>query len=102
MRVADLMPDAPARIEALLADELAGATPRIRADFAAARIAPEPVEVQFSGGIFQDCWAVTRADSRYRVIWLPMAGYFALCVEGQFGPLDIGVHGPALACFASV
>jgi hypothetical protein len=102
MRVADLMPDAPARIEALLAAEMARADPATRAEFDAARIPPEPIEVQFSGGIFQDCWAVTRAGSRYRVIWLPLAGYFALCVEGQFGPLDIGVHGPALACFASV
>jgi hypothetical protein len=108
MRVADLMPDAPELVEGLLASEIAGfdtSSPiaaRILADFTASRIPPEPVEVQFSGGIFQDCWAVTRADARYRVIWLPMAGYFALCVEGQFGPLDIGVHGPALSCFASV
>jgi hypothetical protein len=108
MRVADLMPDAAAMAAGLVDLEIArfdAATPaaaRTLADFAAARIPPEPVEVQFSGGIFQDCWAVTRPGGRYRVVWLPMAGYFSLCVEGQFGPLDIGVHGPALSCFASV
>ena len=107
-RPADLMHDAPARIEALIADEIARHpidSYQARAtldDFLAARIAPEPVEVQFSGGIYLDCWAVTRSNGRYTVVWLPLAGYFALCVDGQFGPLDIGVHGPAIACFASV
>ncbi len=98
------MSDAPSRIEGLLATELAAAGPDhpYLLDFHAARIPPEPVEVQFSGGIFMDCWAVTRSNGRYTVVWLPMAGYFALCVDGQFGPLDIGVHGGALACFASV
>jgi len=108
LRPADLMPDAPARIEAAIADELAAyapATPAARAtlaEFLAARIPPEPVEVQFSGGIFLDCWAVTRSNGRYTVVFLPLADYFALCVDGQFGPLDIGVHGGALACFSSV
>lgn len=108
LRQADLMPDAPARIEAMIAAEVANHpvdTAQGRTtldDFLAARIPPRPVEVQFSGGIFLDCWAVTRSNGRYSVVWLPMAGYFALCVDGQFGPLDIGVHGPAIACFASV
>lgn len=107
-RPADLMPDAPARIAALIDAEVAQFptdTAQARAtldDFLAARIPPEPVEVQFSGGIYLDCWAVTRSNGRYTVVWLPLAGYFALCVDGQFGPLDIGVHGPAIACFASV
>lgn len=104
MRLADLMPDAPARIEAALAAELAQvpADHPWLADFRAARIPPEAVEVQFSGGIFLDAFAVTRSNGRYTVVWLPMAETFALVVDGQFGPLDIGVHGPALACFASV
>lgn len=104
MRLADLMPDAPARIERRLADELARVPPGDPhlPDFLAARIRPEPVEVQFSGGIFLDAFAVTRSNGRYTVVWLPNADTFALTVDGQFGALDIGVHGPALACFASV
>jgi hypothetical protein len=104
MRLADLMPDAPARIEAVLETELAqvAANHPHLPDFLAARIAPEPVEVQFSGGIFLDAFAVTRSNGRYTVVWLPMAETFALAVDGQFGPLDIGVHGPALAVFSSV
>ncbi|MCC6001772.1 MAG: hypothetical protein JJU19_13055 [Pararhodobacter sp.] len=107
-RMADLMRDAPARIEAMIAAEIDTfdtTTPAARAtldDFLAHRIAPEPVEVQFSGGIYLDCFAVTRSNGRYTVVWLPLAGYFALCVDGQFGPLDIGVHGPAIAVFSSV
>lgn len=104
MRLADLMPDAPARIERRLAEELAAAPaddPYLP-DFLAARIPPEPVEVQFSGGIFLDAFAVTRSNGRYTVVWLPNADTFALTVDGQFGALDIGVHGPALAVFSSV
>lgn len=98
------MPDAPGRIERRLADELARVPPDDPhlPDFLAARIRPAPVEVQFSGGIFLDAFAVTRSNGRYTVVWLPNADTFALTVDGQFGALDIGVHGPALACFASV
>ena len=63
---------------------------------------PRPITVQFSGGIWQTCWSVTRSDGSYSVYYLPSAGYFSLCVDSDFGPLDIGVHGPALGCFASV
>ena len=63
---------------------------------------PRPVTVIFAGGIEQTCWSVSRGDGTYRVIYLPTAGYFSLCVESDFGPLDIGVHGPALGCFGSV
>jgi hypothetical protein len=63
---------------------------------------PRPVTVNFSGGITQTCWSVTRTNGTYRVIYLPTAGYFSLCVESDFGPLDIGVHGPAIDCFGSV
>lgn len=64
----------------------------------------EPIEitVNFSGGIRQKCWAITRSDGDYRVVFLPRAGYFSLCVESDFGPLDIGVHGSAIGCFSSV
>ncbi len=70
--------------------------------FRAALRVPREVTVNFSGGIVQKCWSVTRSNGDYRVIYLPSAGYFSLCVESDFGPLDIGVHGEAMACFASV
>mgnify|MGYP000674037959 CR=1 FL=1 len=63
---------------------------------------PREVTVNFSGGITQTCWSVAKGDGDYRVIYLPTAGYFSLCVESDFGPLDIGVHGSALGCFGSV
>jgi hypothetical protein len=98
----------PAQIEAMLdAEEAAydiapaGATQTLAA-FRAARRRPRLVTVNFSGGITQKCWSVTRTNGDYRVIYLPLAGYFSLCVESDFGPLDIGVHGPAIACFNSV
>ncbi len=70
--------------------------------FRTALVTPYETTVNFSGGITQTCWTVTRTDGAYRVVYLPLAGYFALCVESDFGPLDIGVHGPAMGCFASV
>ncbi len=71
-------------------------------DFEAHLQPPEPVVVNFSGGFAQDCWAVTRPNGPYQVIYMPSAGYFSLCVSSQFGPLDIGVHGQAIECFGSV
>ena len=65
-------------------------------------VEPRLVTVNFSGGITQKCWNVTRSNGMYRVIFLPTAGYFSLCVESDFGPLDIGVHGDAIGCFGSV
>ncbi len=63
---------------------------------------PRLITVNFSGGMRQRCWAITRSDGTYRVVFLPRAGYFSLCVESDFGPLDIGVHGSAIGCFSSV
>ncbi|MDF1726843.1 MAG: hypothetical protein P1U53_03735 [Sulfitobacter sp.] len=101
--------DLPAHIEALIEAELAEARNsddpvlrRTAEDFVAKRRRPRKVSVNFSGGITQSCWSVSRGDGTYRVIYLPTADYFSLCVESDFGPLDIGVHGPALACFGSV
>lgn len=98
-----------AHIERLLAAELAEALAspdRVRRatarQFQELRRPPREVTVTFSGGITQTCWSVSRGDGTYRVIYLPTAGYFSLCVESDFGPLDIGVHGPALGCFGSV
>ena len=54
------------------------------------------------GGLVQVCWAVTRPNGPYQVIYMPRAGYFSLCVASAFGPLDIGVHGAAIECFGSV
>ncbi|MDE4133278.1 hypothetical protein PXK00_09150 [Phaeobacter sp. QD34_3] len=70
--------------------------------FRAALCEPEAVTVNFSGGLTQECWAVTHPNGDYRVIYLPLAGYFSLCVDSVFGPLDIGVHGHAIGCFSSV
>ena len=58
--------------------------------------------VNFSGGITQTCWSVTKSDGDYQVIYMPRAGYFSLCVASAFGPLDIGVHGKAIDVFGSV
>ncbi|MDK3016289.1 hypothetical protein [Pseudodonghicola flavimaris] len=98
----------PGEIEALIAREIAGydgtapGAAATLAAFRAARHAPRPITVNFSGGITQTCWSVTRTDGDYQVIYLPTAGYFSLCVESVFGPLDIGVHGDAIGCYASV
>jgi len=70
--------------------------------FRAACCKPCEVTVNFSGGVRQKCWAGTRTDGDYRVVYLPREGYFSLCVESDFGPLDIGVHGSAIGCFSSV
>ncbi|SPF81894.1 hypothetical protein [Pseudoprimorskyibacter insulae] len=73
------------------------------ADFMRLRVRnPAKISVQFSGAIIQKCWTVTRSNGSYQVIYLPTADYFSLCVNSDFGPLDIGVHGSALNCFASV
>ncbi|TMM51144.1 hypothetical protein [Sulfitobacter sabulilitoris] len=99
----------PERIAALIEAELAAAELgddpilcRTAQAFRRVQRRPRAVTVNFSGGITQTCWSVTRGDGDYRVIYLPTAGYFSLCVESDFGPLDIGVHGPALGCFGSV
>ena len=96
------------RIERLIRAEVSAAPTATRTEratlaaFEAACVRPFETTVNFSGGMTQTCWTVTRTDGAYRVVYLPRAGYFALCVESDFGPLDIGVHGPALGCFASV
>lgn len=99
----------PDRISALIDAELGEATSGpdaiLRKTAAAMRSVlcpPRQVTVNFSGGITQTCWSVMRGDGDYRVIYMPVAGYFSLCVESGFGPLDIGVHGSALGCFGSV
>lgn len=74
----------------------------IKEAFLQARVHPSPITVNFSGGIRKICWNITKSDGTYRVVFLPVQGYFALCVDSDFGPLDIGVHGSALGCFGSV
>ncbi|GFE50646.1 hypothetical protein So717_23990 [Roseobacter cerasinus] len=94
-----------ALVEAELAQALAGTDMGLRKTAEMMRevlCPPRKTRVNFSGGITQDCWSVTRGDGDYRVVYMPLAGYFSLCVESDFGPLDIGVHGPALGCFGSV
>ena len=96
------------RIEAMIAEEIVEAPIGTQTEcntlvaFQSALVEPFETTVQFSGGMTQRCWSVTRTDGSYRVVYLPLAGYFSLCVESDFGPLDIGVHGSALGCFASV
>mmetsp|Transcript_29336 Transcript_29336/g.57083 ORF Transcript_29336/g.57083 Transcript_29336/m.57083 type:complete len:108 (+) Transcript_29336:1345-1668(+) len=96
------------RISAQIASEIAEAPSDTTSNrgtlraFRAALVRPFETTVNFSGGLTQRCWTVTRTDGTYRVVYLPLAGYFSLCVDSDFGPLDIGVHGPALGCFASV
>jgi hypothetical protein len=72
------------------------------AAFRAALIKPAPITVNFSGGLVQECWSVTRSDGKYFVIYLPSAGYFSLVIETGFGPVDMGVHGRAIDCFNTV
>lgn len=98
-----------ARVTRLVDGELAGYAVRDRGDrllleeFARLRVKrPRPITVNFSGGLTGICYSVTRSDGDYSVLYMPAAGYFSLCVDSVFGPLDIGVHGPALGCFASV
>jgi hypothetical protein len=98
----------PEQIKGLIAREIAEFQVMDRAgrmtleEFRAALREPRPVRVNFSGGFVRRCWSVTRSNGDYRVIYLPDAGYFSLCVESDFGPLDIGVHGNAIGCFGSV
>lgn len=101
--------DIPGRIAALLAAEVAAFDTATRsraetlADFQRKRVRRHrAVTVNFSGGITQTCWTVTRSNGCYSVIYLPTADYFSLCVDSDFGPLDIGVHGRAIDCFSSV
>ena len=72
------------------------------AEFLDLRIQSEKVIVNFSGGIQKECWRVTQSNGSYSVIYMPEAGYFSLCVDSALGPLDIGVHGPAIRCFSSI
>jgi hypothetical protein len=71
-------------------------------EFRDAMIEPEEVEVLFCGGMVETCFAVTRSDGAYRVIYLPWAGLFSLAVESKYGPVDIGVHGDAMAVFGAI
>jgi len=95
-------------VEAIIDREVAefdASTPSAAATLAAfkdARRKPKLVTVNFSGGITSKCFAVTWTNGDYRVVYLPTAGYFSLCVESDLGPLDIGVHGSAIACYGSV
>ena len=95
----------PERIDLMIQSELSEASlegASLLEAFQSARCKPHEITVNFSGGITQRCWRVTRSDGDYSVVYMPLAGYFALCVDSDFGPLDIGVHGPALGCFGSV
>ncbi|MEM8693915.1 MAG: hypothetical protein AAGG57_18840 [Pseudomonadota bacterium] len=70
--------------------------------FRAALIEPALTPVNFGGGVTRRCWTVTRVKGDYRVVYIPLAGHFSLCVESDSGPLDVGVHGTAIGCYCSV
>ncbi len=102
-------PDHAETVLRLVGAEIAGfdttlpADAALLAEFRAMQVKrPRPITVTFPGGLMQTCWSVTRSDGAYSVLYLPRAGYFTLCVDSDFGPLDFGVHGPALGCFGSV
>jgi len=93
------------RIEDVIRLELSeemGPNAQLIAAFTAVRCTPYEVTVQYSGGLMQRCWQVTRSDGDCAVVYMSRAGYFALCVTSAVGLLDIGVHGPVLGCFGSV
>ncbi len=71
-------------------------------EFSAALIPPRKITVNFAGGFTQPCYLVARPKGPYSVVYMPKAGYFSLCVASMFGPVDIGVHGRAMDCYASV
>lgn len=98
-----------AQITARIEAELAAHPRETRADrmlledFARQRVRrPRPITVNFSGGVTQTCYIVTRSNGAYTLVYVPAVDLFSLCVDSIFGPVDIGVHGPALACFSSV
>lgn len=101
--------DIPEMVTRLVEAELAAFRPdgpgdrMLLEDFARMRVKrPRPISVNFSGGVAFTCYSVTRSNGDYSVLYLPMVERFSLCVDSIFGPVDIGVHGPALSCFASV
>lgn len=65
-------------------------------------IACDEILVNLHGGIQTTGWTVTGADESYQVVYLPEKECFSLCVTSALGPIDIGVHGRALHCFAAV
>ncbi|WHZ34553.1 hypothetical protein [Sagittula sp. MA-2] len=71
-------------------------------DFRRLRARHVPITVNIPGGATTTCIMVTRSNGAYTLVWLPEAQLFSLCVDSIFGPVDIGVHGAALACFSSV
>ncbi len=100
-------------VEARIGERVAGEMARFEASgragamtlaaFKARRVRrSRPVRVTFAGGVEGTGWTVIRSDGCYSVLYLPGEDLFSLCVDSDFGPLDIGVHGGALACFASV
>ncbi|MEP2531904.1 hypothetical protein [Shimia sp.] len=72
------------------------------ADFRSVLIEPQKLDVSFSGGVTMTCWAITKSNGDYRVVWVPGTETFSLVTETKFGPVDIGVHGDAIGCFGSI
>lgn len=71
-------------------------------DFSRQRARPRSVTVNIPGGATRTGVLVTRSNGAYTLVYMPEIELFSLCVDSIFGPVDIGVHGTALACFASV
>lgn len=101
-------PEIVARADALIAAELAAHPRATRADrmlieeFAQRRARTRAITVTFPGGAERTAYIITRSNGAYTLVFLPESDLFSLCVDTIFGPVDIGVHGAALACFSSV
>ncbi|WP_425072081.1 hypothetical protein [Sagittula sp. S175] len=71
-------------------------------DFTRLRARHRAITVNIPGGHTQTGILVTRSNGAYTLVYMPEVALFSLCVDSMFGPVDIGVHGPALACFSSI
>ena len=74
---------------------------RTLADFRSALVPPRLEAVHFAGGFQEDCWAVTRSNGDYHVVYMPIPDRFSLVRETAIGPVDMSIHGGAIAVFST-
>lgn len=74
---------------------------RTLADFRAALVPPHLEAVHFAGGFQEECWAVTRSNGDYHVVYMPIPDRFSLVRETAIGPVDMSIHGGAIAVFST-
>ena len=58
--------------------------------FRDALVQPYDTEVNFSGGTMQRCLTVTRTDGTYRVVYMPVAGYFPCASRARLARSTLG------------